>query len=101
MLAESFGTLFGHGQRAGLPIAGSRFPEIVRFVEGLGLGVTFDPESPREIAYAINYVLADRRLLDEMRENAIEAGRRFTWEHEQGKLLDIYRALKPAVAPRR
>lgn len=86
---------------AGLPIAGSRFPEIVRFVEGLGLGVTFDPESPREIAYAINYVLADRRLLDEMRENAIEAGRRFTWEHEQGKLLDIYRALKPAVAPRR
>jgi glycosyltransferase involved in cell wall biosynthesis len=75
---------------AGVAVAGSRFPEIVRFVEGLGIGVTFNPESPLEIAYSINYVLDDRSILEHMRANAREASGRFVWEAEQQKLLDIY-----------
>ena len=85
---------------AGVAIAGSRFPEIVRFVEGLGIGVTFDPESPRDIAYSINYVLDDRSILDEMRAKARAASARFVWEEEQQKLLEIYgsRAASSALA---
>jgi glycosyltransferase involved in cell wall biosynthesis len=81
---------------AELPIAGSRFPEIIRFVEGLGIGVTFDPESPREIAFALNYVLDDHSILDEMRLAAAAAADRFVWEREAEKLLAIYGSTAPS-----
>ncbi len=78
---------------AGIPIAASRVPELRRFVEGHALGLTFNPDDPRDIASTLNFLLADRSALTEMREHSREAARRFVWENEVPKLVQTYRAL--------
>ena len=75
---------------AGIPIAASRLPELVRFVEGEGLGVTFNPGDPPAMAAALNGLLADPARREEMRLRSREAGGRYTWEREAEKLLAIY-----------
>lgn len=74
----------------GLPIAGSRLPELTRFIESLGIGATFDPRDPRDIAATIDRMLADPELLRRMRVNALAARERFVWEVQAEALLDVY-----------
>ncbi len=45
---------------AGVAVAGSRFPELRRVIEGARVGVTFDPDDPHDIGLALNYLLQDR-----------------------------------------
>ncbi|MHB8656849.1 MAG: glycosyltransferase [Solirubrobacteraceae bacterium] len=78
---------------AGVAIAGSRVPELRRFVEGHGLGITFDPDDPRDIALAINFLLADPIQLREMRQHSREAARQYVWENEVPKLVSAYQSL--------
>ena len=78
---------------AGLPVVGSNFPDLKRVIEGYRLGVTFDPESPQDIARAIQYVLSDEARYDEMRNNALEAAKIYNWQNESKKLLVVYERL--------
>jgi glycosyltransferase involved in cell wall biosynthesis len=78
---------------AGVPVVASRFPELVKVVEGLGIGATFDPERPDEIASAVNGLLDDAGALAKARTNVSLAAPLFTWENESAKLLDVYRAV--------
>ena len=78
---------------AGLPIVASNFPALKAIVEGYRLGCTCDPEYPRDIANAINYVLADKGRYEEMRRNALKAAKIFNWETEMLKLLAVYQML--------
>ncbi len=78
---------------AGLPVVGSNFPDLKRYIEGYNLGVTCDPESPEEIADAINYILSDDSRYNQMRENALEAAKIFNWENESRKLVALYQEL--------
>ena len=80
--------------RAGLPVVTSGFPELKRVVEGYHVGKTCNPEDPRDIAAAINWVLADKDRYEEMRRNALEAAKIFNWENESKKLLDVYESLE-------
>jgi glycosyltransferase involved in cell wall biosynthesis len=75
---------------AGLPVVGSNFPGLKAIVEGCRMGCTCDPEYPRDIADAINYVLSDTSRYTQMKKNALEAARIFSWENESAKLLEIY-----------
>lgn len=75
---------------AGLPVVGSNFPELKRVIEDHKVGVTFDPESPHDIARAIDYVLADRNRYEEMRRNTLEAARIYNWQNESLKLIALY-----------
>ena len=78
---------------AGLPVVGSNFPDLKKYIEGYNLGVTCDPESPKEIAEAIDYILSDESRYDEMRKNALEAAKIFNWENESRKLVTLYQGL--------
>ena len=78
---------------AGLPVVGSNFPDLKRFVEGYNFGVTCDPGNPKEIANAISYILSDEHRYEEMRRNALEAAKIFNWENESNKLLALYEVL--------
>jgi glycosyltransferase involved in cell wall biosynthesis len=78
---------------AGVPVVASRFPELVKVVEGLGIGATFDPERPEDIAAAVNGVLDDDAALARARTNVARAASLFTWENESAKLLEVYRAV--------
>jgi glycosyltransferase involved in cell wall biosynthesis len=78
---------------AGLPVVGSNFPDLKKYIEGYNFGVTCDPDSPKKIADAINYILSDERRYEEMRRNALEAAKVFNWENESNKLLALYEVL--------
>jgi len=75
---------------AGLPVAASRLPELTRFVADREMGLTFTPGDASSLADALNEILADPERYKRMRERAQEAGRRYTWEQESGKLLALY-----------
>lgn len=75
---------------AGLPVAASRLPELCRFIEGGGLGVTFTPGDPVAIAEAMNEILSDPDRCAGMSDRARAAGERYTWERESNKLLALY-----------
>jgi glycosyltransferase involved in cell wall biosynthesis len=78
---------------AGVPVVASRLPELVKVVEGYGAGLTFDPESPDDIAAAVNALLEDPAALQRAREGAARAAERFNWENESRKLLEVYATL--------
>jgi len=78
---------------AGLPVVGSDFPELKRIIEGNRLGVTFDPESPQDIARAINFILSDKDMYNKMSINASEASKVFNWQIESQKLIAAYKEL--------
>ena len=79
---------------AGLPTVSSNFPDLKIFVEGYDFGVTCDPESPRDIANSVNYILADQARYSQMRANALEAARTYNWENEARKIVDLYEGLR-------
>lgn len=78
---------------AGVPVVASDFPEIRRIIEEFNAGVLIDPHKPEEIARGINYLLEDEVRRKEMARNAKRASRRYNWQHEELKLLDIYNSL--------
>lgn len=83
---------------AGLPTIGSNFPELKKVIEGYGIGKTFDPENPKDIAASINYILSDRLRYDTMRKNSLQAAKIFNWSNESKKLLTIYNDLEDRLS---
>jgi len=78
---------------AGIPIACSAFPELRRFVERPGAGLTFDPSDPDDIALAVNGILADEDVRSGMREAARRTAVSLTWERQAEKLVSLYEGL--------
>jgi len=76
---------------AGLPVAVSNFPEMKKIVEGYDVGVTFNPDDPKDIARAINTILSDDQMYLKMKKNAIKIAKKiFNWEKESKKILRLY-----------
>lgn len=78
---------------AGLAIAGSDLPLIREVIESEQVGVTFDSDSPQDIADKILHLASDIPQLNLMKERARSAGRKYTWQIESAKLLNLYSAL--------
>lgn len=78
---------------AGLPVVTSGFPELRRVVTEHGIGTTFDPEDPIDIARAVRDVVSDRRRLDELRAAAARAAAELSWEREKGVFLEVFEEL--------
>ncbi len=78
---------------AGLPVVGSNFPDLKMYIEGYDIGVTCDPDNPRDIADGINRIISDEARYDSMRKNALEAAKTFNWGNESRKLIALYEGL--------
>jgi len=78
---------------AGLPVVGSNFPDMKKFIEGCNIGMTCDPTNPREIADVITHIVSDENRYNEMKRNALEAAKIFNWENESKKLVALYAGL--------
>jgi glycosyltransferase involved in cell wall biosynthesis len=79
---------------AGIPVIASDFPELRDVVSRFQIGVTFDPENPRDIARAADEILRNPEKAAAMRRNTASAADVFNWENESTKLLELYRSLK-------
>jgi glycosyltransferase involved in cell wall biosynthesis len=79
---------------AGIPIAASDFPDVKEFIEAERCGVTFDADSPRSIALALQRLAedpAEARAMGERGRASIVARR--NWESAAAQLLAAYRSL--------
>jgi glycosyltransferase involved in cell wall biosynthesis len=55
---------------AGLAVVVPRLPGMTPFVEGEGLGLTYEPGRPEALAAALTELAVDRGALDDMRRRA-------------------------------
>lgn len=75
---------------AGIPVIGSNSPEIGRVVAETGVGLTCPPDDPEAIAAAAKRILADPQPFVAAMD---AARRRYNWQVEEKKLLEVYEAL--------
>jgi glycosyltransferase involved in cell wall biosynthesis len=79
---------------AGIPIIASDFPLWRQIVADLPCGRCVNPESPTEIAQAVQFVLEHPAVAQQWAANGRAAIRtRFNWQSEERKLLEIYRGI--------
>ena len=77
---------------AGVPVIASNFPLWRAIIEGSRCGICVDPLNPREIAEAIDYLIAHPAEAEQMGRNGQKAvAERYNWTNEEEKLLDFYR----------
>ena len=75
---------------AGLPVVGSKIPEVERIIREYQVGELVDPEDPNSIADGIQMILADPIRYQNMKANALKAAEIFNWQNESKKLLRLY-----------
>lgn len=78
---------------AGLPVVAGDTPEIRRVIEDTGAGVLVDPTDPGALGAVLEPLLADAERRQALRHAALEGARRYCWEQEAGRLLEIYESL--------
>jgi glycosyltransferase involved in cell wall biosynthesis len=76
---------------AGLPVLTSELDAVAEVVRACDVGHVVSSLAPRDVAVAINTMLADDAVLARMRSNALDvAQREFCWEKEAGRLVRFY-----------
>lgn len=78
----------------GLPVIYSDFPLLQQYVRGYGLGLAVDPQDPVQIADALEYLLKNPSIAQEMGQmgrRAVEE--KYNWSCESARLLALYRQI--------
>ena len=76
---------------AGIPVIASDFPLWREIVLKHKCGLCVDPKNPEEIAQAIDYLIDNPSLAEEMGRNGFKAVQtEFNWTNEEAKLLKFY-----------
>ena len=78
--------------QAGLVIAASNLPFLRKVLLEEEIGLTFDPYDPRDIAHVVNTLTREDNLT-RLRRNVQKAARKYDWETEGRKLLDLYESV--------
>lgn len=77
----------------GLPQIISDFPLYKSVVETHNCGICVNPHQPIEIANAIEKILQNPELADEMRINGIQKSHLYTWDSQYAKALQVYKKI--------
>jgi glycosyltransferase involved in cell wall biosynthesis len=79
---------------AGLPVIASDFPFWRKILGESGCGIFVDPQNPKEISKAIEYVLTHPREAEDMgRRGQAAVLQNFNWDTEAEKLIQLYGAI--------
>lgn len=79
---------------AGLPIITSNFPLWKEIVEGNSCGICINPLDSKEIAKAIEYIMAHPKEAEQMGQNGKKAvSEKYNWQVEEKKLFEVYEEL--------
>jgi glycosyltransferase involved in cell wall biosynthesis len=87
---EGFGLPVGEGLAAGAAVVHSRIPVLEEMSSGAAL--TFDPESPDELAGCLRKVARDSMLTRELRRKGTERATALSWDLAVERTLAAYRA---------
>lgn len=80
---------------AGIPVICSDFPLWRSIIEKHDCGICVNPESPKEIAKAINFLLDNPEIAERMGRNGRKAvEKEYNWEQESQKLVKFYQSIK-------
>ncbi|HON27682.1 MAG TPA: glycosyltransferase family 4 protein [Mesotoga infera] len=77
----------------GLPIIASDFRKWREVLDEKPCALFVDPDSPSDIAEKMEILIKDKKLRNNMRENAIEISSRYSWRSIEERLLTLYRSL--------
>jgi len=76
---------------SGLPVIASNFPLWNEIIEENNCGICVDPQSPEEIAKAVEYLINNPEIAKQMGENGRKVvEEKYNWEKEGKKLLEVY-----------
>lgn len=79
---------------AGIPVVCSDFPLWEKIVKEENCGIVVNPENDREILEAVNCLLDNRKLAQQMAENGKKAiSNKYNWAIEEKKLINFYQKL--------
>lgn len=79
---------------AGIPVIASNFPLWKEIVEGNQCGICVDPLNPADIARAIDTLVGNPELAEEMGRNGrLAVEEKYNWGNEEKKLLQLYEQL--------
>ncbi|UCH58435.1 MAG: glycosyltransferase family 4 protein [Anaerolineales bacterium] len=79
--------------QAGIPVIGSDMPEISRVIRNFQVGEVIEHISAENIANTIHLILSNPDRYTNLKNNALNAGRKLTWEIEGVKLLNLYKKM--------
>lgn len=77
----------------GIPVVASNFPDLSKIVLENEIGFVFDPEDINSIAESIHRVFDNQTNYEAMRLNAQKATKKYNWEIEELKLLELYNSI--------
>jgi len=75
---------------SGLPVLASNIPTMQDYVPRFNVGLTVNPENPREIADGIKEMLTHPGQLKKWKQSCLKASEHLCWEEESRKLFQIY-----------
>lgn len=76
---------------AGIPVIASRFPLWREIIEEANCGICVDPLSPAEISEAIDYLMDNPHISQQMGRNGrLAVEKLYNWDVEEKKLLGFY-----------
>lgn len=79
---------------AALPVIASNFPLWEEIIEGNNCGINVEPQNPKEIAEAIQYIFEHPKEAKQMGRNSRKAvEEKYNWSIEEKKLLDLYQKI--------
>lgn len=76
---------------AGLPVILSPVKEHHFLNDKYNFGIVIDEVTSKNIADAVNKLADNKKLYDELRENAIKAAKILNWQNESQKLVELYK----------
>lgn len=78
--------------QAGVPQVLIGFPEYIELNNKYNIGVVIHELSVEKIELAVNRLMNDKVLYDQLQQNCLKAREELCWENVEPKLLDIYKA---------
>lgn len=78
---------------AGIPVIAGDLQEVKKIIEGNNCGIIIPEITPHEISKALIKLRDDRLFLNRLKQNAVTASEKLTWEKEAEKVAAIYRSV--------
>ncbi|MED1603613.1 glycosyltransferase family 4 protein [Alkalihalophilus marmarensis] len=75
---------------AGIPVISSDLPEMRQVISTTNAGILVDPEDLQGVAEAINELVDNVELYNELKRNSKKASKLHQWDNEEVKLINLY-----------